>query len=146
MTDKNEYPVFVYGSLKRGFHNNGILLTGGADFLTEAVTKYMNFLMFSLGSYPGVITTRSSVGYRIGGEIWMVNQKTLGRLDLLEGNGFMYRRELVVTLTDKRDDSGMNHLAAWMYLWMDDSGGLDPRLADDGGRVKIGEGGVARWF
>ncbi len=92
--------VFVYGSLKRGFGNNTVL--GDSPFLSEGML-YGNFAMFSLGSFPGVIKSKSHKG-PIHGEVFEVDSQTLSRLDMLEGyNEFntdlsFYNREMVSVL------------------------------------------------
>lgn len=108
--EEGYFKVFVYGSLKRGFGNHRLL--EGAEFLGEAQTKFSNFAMLSLGSFPMVFfhgelsaarqahnlwssalnkMIVSSRGY-IEGEVYGVDKKTLSNLDRLEGHPNFYRR------------------------------------------------------
>jgi len=96
-----KHTVFVYGSLKRGFHNNYFLK--GEQFLQEAVSDD-KFEMWGWG-FPFIAVSPS--GLPVAGELWSVSNKVLTRLDVLEGiaQGF-YRRE-------SRSFSGVQ---AWVYL------------------------------
>ncbi len=79
--------VFVYGTLLRGEGNHRVLC--GGEFVREATTR-AEFSMFSLGAFPGV-----SRGGRtaIVGEVFVVDELVLARLDALEGHPSFYRRE-----------------------------------------------------
>lgn len=92
---------FVYGTLKRGRGNHGVL--GNATFLGEAVTVDKNFTMFD-GGFPFV-----SVGFddedakgAIVGELYETLNKDIARnLDRLEGYPHLYdKREVDVTVLD----------------------------------------------
>ena len=132
---RNFIPIFVYGSLKTGFGNNGILRNGMANRVGLATTVD-DYFMFSLGGYPGVIDSGFSPdkGKPIFGELWMVNEKTLRALDLLESNGSLYERKL----TDIHYyDSTKNEFAAdraWMYFYLHD---LEDAIENDA-RGRIG--------
>lgn len=80
--------VFVYGTLKRGFHNHRLL----------AGTKYIgtDFIRGTLINFglPGVIAGERAVE----GEIYEVDDATLARLDLLEGHPNFYERKTTVTI------------------------------------------------
>lgn len=86
------FKVFVYGSLKRGFGNHGLLQQDGADFVREAKTR-PGFTMYSLGGFPGIIRTGEGV---ISGEVFSVNERVLRHLDRLEGHPSFYRREDII--------------------------------------------------
>lgn len=99
--------VFVYGSLKRGRHNNDILYDG--RFIGERVTQDETWVMRSLGGFPGVVKEfHGGRSASIYGELYEVDDMTLARLDRLESNGQFYNRELVKL----RDESE----PAWMYV------------------------------
>ncbi len=72
--------VFVYGTLKRGGVNHGIL--AGQRFEGNANTEPA-FRLHLLGGYPGMVAVVSG-GLSIEGEIWEVDGPTLARLDELE--------------------------------------------------------------
>ena len=105
--------VFVYGSLKRDYHNNRFLTE--SRFVGDRLTQDETFVMRSLGGFPGVIKSFNGVeGAPIYGELYEVDDHTLTRLDMLESNGRFYNRELV-GLRDETDP-------AWMYILMGRSG------------------------
>lgn len=78
--------VFVYGTLLSGQHNNRLLATsrlvGKATLLGR---------LYSLGSFPAMRLDWTGV---VSGEVWSVDDRTLERLDELEGvaHGFYARR------------------------------------------------------
>ena len=103
--------VFVYGSLKRGKHNNDLLRE--SRFIGERITQDETWIMRSLGGFPGVLKNHySSMSASISGDLYEVDDNTLKRLDMLESNGSFYSRELVRL----REDSE----AAWMYVLLND--------------------------
>lgn len=99
--------VLVYGSLKSDQPN--------ADFLTDEKylgsfkTQYPCFIMKSLGSFPYVSPYGKG---KIWGELYDVSDEGLENLDLLEGNGVFYTRELVWV-------EGLGE-KAWMYMIRED--------------------------
>ena len=78
--------MFVYGSLRKGFGNHYLLER--SNYLGEALTDAA-FTMLHLGGYPGVVRAGST---QILGEVYEVDDKTLSRLDRLEGHPSFYRR------------------------------------------------------
>ena len=97
--------VFVYGSLKRGFINHHVM--AGTEFLGAGVTQ-PGFAMLGLGRYPGVVRGTAV----IAGEVFAVPAPRMGRLDRLEDNGRVYRREVIPI----RLPSGV--VDAWIYLYL----------------------------
>ena len=77
--------VFVYGSLKRGFHNNPVL--DGARFIRA--DKVRGYLLHDLGSYPAAVPCIGDS--EIHGELYEVDN--LARLDSLEGYPSFYDRQ-----------------------------------------------------
>lgn len=80
--------VFVYGSLMAGFSNNFWLTM--ATYVGQRTTAEPNYIMFSLGMFPGVAT---GGWHAIHGEVYEVDDLTLKRLDRLEGHPNFYRRQ-----------------------------------------------------
>lgn len=78
--------VFVYGSLKRGFHNNPVL--DGARFLRT--DKMRGYLLHDLGAYPAAVPCIGD--NEIHGELYEVNNRVFARLDSLEGYPEFYDR------------------------------------------------------
>lgn len=103
------YNVFVYGSLKRGFGNHSYL--DGQEFLGDAKSVDDNFVMVSLGAFPAVLKDIPSDNLAISGEIYKVNEETLYYLDMLEGNGSLYKREKRQFILDNG-----KKMEAWIYL------------------------------
>jgi gamma-glutamylcyclotransferase (GGCT)/AIG2-like uncharacterized protein YtfP len=85
--------VFVYGSLKNGLSNHHIL--DGATYIGQGWTA-PNFTMLNLGWFPGVVLGGTS---QIEGELYEVDERTLHRLDRLEGHPDFYRREPITIKT-----------------------------------------------
>jgi gamma-glutamylcyclotransferase (GGCT)/AIG2-like uncharacterized protein YtfP len=101
--DNGDIRVFVYGSLKSGYSNHGVLK--GSDFMTDAQLDG-NYRMVSLGAFPGVIQDPDYERV-ISGEVYKVDSEGLAALDMLEGNGSFYTRTKVKT----------NHgLRVWCYF------------------------------
>lgn len=102
---KERHLVFVYGTLKEGFSNHGLLRDSiyHGKHETGAVHK-----MLSLGGFPGVIWNGGTSP--IHGEVYEVTDATLARLDSLEGYPHFYDRRLIVT----------QYGAAYIYVLSDD--------------------------
>ena len=97
--------VFVYGTLKRGYHNHDLLK--GAKFIGEGLT-YKRFRLFDVG-YPLAIPAEK--GARIKGEVYQVTDPGMMRaLDWLEGYPNFYNRQVV-----KVEVKGVGDVEAWMY-------------------------------
>lgn len=118
----NMYNVFVYGSLKKGFGNHGLL--SQSEFLGEAETCDSRFKMVSLGSFPGVYDVGND---RIKGEIYAVDHYTLRNLDRLESEGSFYsRRKFSFKLS-----SGQT-VESFIYILLDDFGSSSNDVANEG--------------
>lgn len=80
--------VFVYGSLKAGYHNHNTLANSP---LISTGTTEPNYQMISFGSFPALI--EGDKAYE--GEIYEVDNNTLQQLDYLEGYPDFYNRSQV---------------------------------------------------
>lgn len=113
--------IFVYGTLKKGYGNHGVL--GRSKYINEALTNSREFTMFD-GGFPYVSDsfTDKNTG-SILGELYEVdNEQTLANLDRLEGVPTLYiKREVDVTTLDG------NTYKATMYVA---SRGTNERLKD----------------
>jgi len=96
------YNVFVYGTLKAGHGNHRLL--ENSKLLHEAT---ITGKMVSLGGFPCVSTNGDN---QIHGEVYEVDDQTLGHLDHLESNGSFYTREIV------NSSKG----PVWVYLIQDE--------------------------
>lgn len=92
--------VFVYGTLKQGQNNSPLL--GNDKFLGKCVTTEAKFKLFNCGWYPGLVTVKSG-GYPVYGELYDCHEKTMPRLDHLEGvaHGLYKRIQVNVKLLDE---------------------------------------------
>ncbi len=118
---KMRIPVFVYGSLKRGFSNHAYLR--GAEYLGKAHTVSRAYRMQSAGAYPVVYDTRPSTnGNKIRGELFACSAGHIVGIDFLEGNPELYRREEIhVVLEDyaptmSKGFRGREVVKAWTYI------------------------------
>lgn len=121
-------PVFVYGSLRRGFHNHGFLK--GLPYLGSAYTTIEKYEMRDAGggSFPVVFERepklkgkkRNPVVGKIRGEVYVVDPKTILALDRLEDNGRMYTRSMQWIFLDEQkihEKSTIRpSIKCWMYL------------------------------
>lgn len=96
--------VFVYGSLKRGFHNHHFL--ENSEFLGE-IDIVGPFAMANLGSFPGLFLVKDRYNI-VSGELYKVDEETFKRLDRLEGWPNFYDR--VQIRLDNNEDW------AWVYF------------------------------
>jgi gamma-glutamylcyclotransferase (GGCT)/AIG2-like uncharacterized protein YtfP len=121
--------AFVYGSLKEGFGNHGVL---GDSPLEGKASLISNSKLVSLGSFPAVVKDQLE-DTAILGEVYKVDDKALTRLDRLEGNGSFYNRELRdITMSE----NGAQR-KAWVYFLMSDYGEEVNHLAIDSSNRKV---------
>ena len=83
--------VSVYGSLKKGYHNNRVL---GSSELVGSTKTSPEYTMYSLGGFPGVVTGGDTSVYV---EVYEVDNETLTRLDVLEGAPSFYKHHTIDT-------------------------------------------------
>lgn len=96
-----KHNVFVYGTLKKGHHNNALL--NSSTFLGNAETE-AEFSMYCNGGYPGVVMGGFD---SIKGEVYEINDKIFSRLDSLEGYPNLYNRIEIST----------TYGVAWLYIY-----------------------------
>lgn len=101
-------PVFVYGSLKRGFHNHHLLTS---STLVGEAASVDNFHMWGW-SFPYIAP--AITGLPVAGELYHVDLATLARLDRLEGHPHHYRRERRRFLVHWPDTP--EEVTAWVYI------------------------------
>ena len=100
--------VFVYGSLKKGLHNNVVL--GDSNLIHHGHTAD-KYLLRSLGSFPGVDITAENATSYIYGEVYSCDPDTLRRLDNLEGYPTFYDKIEVDVVVG----NGATTITATMY-------------------------------
>lgn len=108
------HKVFVYGTLKEGCGNHGLLINSEQLSMDVNVTGRL----YSLGGFPGIKPAQhDAVRFRkagsvVRGELYSVNDETLASLDRLEGHPRMYRRIIVpIFFNDTIIDKG------WVYFY-----------------------------
>ena len=112
--------VFVYGTLKQGFSNHGLLRD--AVLLSDNSVVTEKHLMLSSSPVPGHgipfvvpssdvpdMSDKFSVIY---GEQWAVNDEQLARLDILESHPSWYERKKVIV----RDLHTQHISDVWLYF------------------------------
>src|SRR6266581_3851339 len=73
--------VFVYGTLKRGQRNHGLL--SDHQFLGLALTL-PHYRLYDSGRHPALVDDPEN-GVAVRGEVWQVSEETLQKLDEYEG-------------------------------------------------------------
>ena len=137
MTNPVNYKLFVYGSLRSGFHSTAFeYISRYFLFVSEAKIKGK---LFDMGEYPAAIPTSENIF--IVGELYTIKQENefawaIGQLDDYEGLNVeagevqLYRREL----TEVYFDNQVTH--AWIY-WYN---------ADVSGRPSIDSGDLIQYL
>ncbi len=98
--------LFVYGTLKRGFHNHKRLSSARFVASLQTISGYQ------LYSYNGLpIMIFSGGESRVNGELYEVSRSVLEKIDGMEGHPRMYRRETVI-VEDSREVQA--------YIWQGD--------------------------
>ena len=96
--DEKKHKVFVYGTLKRGYGNNRLLTD--ATYLGTAKTQE-RWAMIGKGAAFPYLLEENEKGYHVQGEVYVVSDMELARLDNLEGYPYHYtKQELIVNYTD----------------------------------------------
>lgn len=107
--------LFVYGTLKKGSHNNVML--DRSKFLGRAVTK-PSLNIKSIG-VPVVVTPFTDkmreIAKPIIGEVYKISQKTLKTVDYLEGHPDLYKRFLIDVEMEE------NTVEVYIYLFQPDN-------------------------
>ena len=110
------HPLFVYGTLRRGFALHHHLTRLGARFLAEAK---VNAELFSMGRFPGAQPSARR-GNWIRGELYQLRQQAHDLKVLDEVEGFKpiapQRSEFVRALAEVIFDNGVRQLT-WIY-WL----------------------------
>ena len=98
--------LFVYGTLMRGGRAESNL--SDCTFIGKAILK--DYAMFDLGWFPGIVSQK---GEWTEGELFMVRDGDLSRLDHYESEGNLYRRERVTV------ESSIGRQQAWAYVYLE---------------------------
>lgn len=107
-------PVFVYGTLKRGYGNNHLLTN--ALYLGSARTKDKWTMIGASRAFPYVVLKDANEGHQVKGECYMVDASIMFNLDRLEGVSSKHYKKVKVPLLFSNDDTEQE---AIMYVACD---------------------------
>ena len=99
--------IFVYGTLKKGYGNHANCGLDQPPCVFVGKDKILGRI-YSLGPFPGL---KPNFDSKVYGEIYEVDDRTLQRLDRLEGHPRMYERKEVETENGKK---------VWAYFYNGD--------------------------
>jgi len=97
-----QHLVFVYGTLRQGESNHSFL--ANSQLLGRFDTK-PEYGLYDLGLYPGLVSGHQS----ISGEVYLIDDDTLAKLDILEDVPVEYHRETIETPFG----------TAWIYIYQE---------------------------
>jgi gamma-glutamylcyclotransferase (GGCT)/AIG2-like uncharacterized protein YtfP len=84
--------VFLYGTLKRGQRSHHLLRR--QEFVAEAKTLPI-YRLYDCGQHPALVEDREN-GIVICGEVWLVSDETLQKLDAYEEAPAYFSRRLIL--------------------------------------------------
>lgn len=103
--------IFVYGTLMKGQSNHRAFLKDGCFIGNGMIEEYD---MYDLGYFPGIV---SGTG-KVYGEVYSVTPEELKRIDRLEGEGSLYKKEkTTVRMADKSE------ISAFVYVYLNNVDG-----------------------
>ncbi len=105
------YTVAVYGTLRYGFGNHGLIKD--SDFLGYGYTR--NKMRLCIQGLPYMIRGKHKQGNNVEVEVYSVDEKTLANLDALEGHPSFYRRDKINIDLDRMDGSN-GIVNAYVYM------------------------------
>lgn len=109
--------VFVYGTLKRQYHNHAVMLRAEGRYVGEATLE--DAFLVHLGGFPGLVVDEGS-GRVVHGEVYEVEPQNMEPLHRLEGyspitdDGMYLCREFQVRMEDGTP------VEAFVYVWNSD--------------------------
>ena len=98
------YYLFVYGTLKRGFGNNHLISR------CEFVGDFISTDRFDVSGQGFPCAYLNKHGKLLKGEVYKLTETDFIMTDGLEGNGFLYQRELRTFIKNGE------LLEAWIYI------------------------------
>jgi len=105
--------VFVYGTLKKGFRNHGIITDSplvGCGFTTSR-----NFILYNERSAKFPVAMFTNNGASLYGEVYRVEVEDIRTLDNLESNGVLYKR-YPLEIQVYQSVGSMQKVKAWTYV------------------------------
>jgi len=95
-TSDDRKPIFVYGTLLQGESNSSLLR--GAEYVGTSQTK-PEYELIDFGPYPAMIPGGNTA---VTGEIYLVDNYQMARIDRLEGYPGFYNRQIIELEDGKR--------------------------------------------
>lgn len=121
ITNTHPHAIFVYGTLKAGHGNNGLIIQHGGKFVGPALTvdKYLlnDGFPFVWEASRVPATLKKSIEPYLGqvvGEVYLLNDAGLEACDRLEGHPDFYCRTNINVLLEQRPTS--RHMTAGIYF------------------------------
>lgn len=133
MTEESLIPVFVYGTLKRGFPNYDESRLGAA-YRGNARSQQAFPLVVANRYYSPVLVDEPGSGYEISGELFLVSQALLAYLDGIESvgrPGGYHRADINIVLPDNEVISAFAYFKYRSDLEVIHSGPLSEYLLDE---------------
>ena len=93
LISSNRHTAFVYGTLMQGERAAHFL--EGASYLGRC--QLPDYAMYHLGSYPGI---QPCAGETVYGELYLISDEMLRKLDQYEDEGTLYDRKVVTVWMD----------------------------------------------
>lgn len=84
--------LFVYGNFKAGYHHNFILKD--SEFKGACLTECNDYNMYDMGGFPGIVLSLEP-GFKIMGELYKVDEKTMSRVDWIAHVPHWFKRTIV---------------------------------------------------
>ena len=100
----SKHLVFVYGTLRRGGVRAMPDLFPEAKFIGQAKVRGN---LYDLGTYPGLLLDESDS--LVVGEVYEVDDETLGKLDEIEASSLYRRKQVEVSLAGRK-------VTCWVYV------------------------------
>jgi len=115
------HKVFVYGTLRQGESRRGAL----EEAIEISKKAYLfGFKMYHLGGFPGIIQLEDGEKAEpILGELYQIDEKTLARLDTIEGHNeerpesSFYRRTAVSAFVRQEEGKDVLFFSCWTYVF-----------------------------
>jgi gamma-glutamylcyclotransferase (GGCT)/AIG2-like uncharacterized protein YtfP len=113
MTIPEQFPIFVYGSLRPG----ELFYTRVRPYVEKVEPAELHGMqLYSLGDFPGMVWDASARN-PVKGDLLHIYKgywaEAISVLDRIEGEGFLYKRTQIIVIC------GETPVAAWTYLLRD---------------------------
>lgn len=90
--------LFVYGNMKQHFPKN--YLVSKQKYIKDVETQPI-YLLYDSGPFPCMTRNKEGKGLSIKGELWEVNNKTMGKLGKIHKIPYIFKKEQIYLLDFK---------------------------------------------